>query len=159
MLSLETSFQGPEMCSVILTVFSALKPCRQGNGNWGNSVAHINPKIPNTLSLTLKRASCNDRFLTADDGLLPQLQRELSMNQLLRTRGSLHTDRYGLSHNFSHQFFLSPHSYFETHFSSMVNDTKWTHLRCWQCTNRRCLLRALSDHLLSFWVSTRGSLH
>lgn len=65
MLSLETNFQGPEMCSVISTL-SDLKwwwgVILQGNGNWGNSVVHRNPKIPYTLSLTLKRVSCNDSW-------------------------------------------------------------------------------------------------
>lgn len=104
----------------------------QGNGNRSNSIAYRNPKIPNSPSLTLKKASCNDRFPTADDSLLPQLQRESAMNQLLGTRGSPHTDRYGSSTPraslspwvwsgapFSHRFFhWEPGSYFETLFSS-----------------------------------------
>lgn len=146
----------------------------QGNGNWGNSIAHRNPKILNSPSLTLKRASCNDRFPTADDSLLPQLQRELAMNQLLGTRGVTAYWQVRLEHTGGHRSALGREAglplaigsfsgsrvYIMRHFlAHMVNDTKRTCLCCWQCTNRRCLLRMVNDHLLSVWVSTSSSLH
>lgn len=95
-LSLETNFQGPEMCSVISTL-SDLKPCRTRQWQLRQFNRSQKPQDPKYPIPNLKRASCNDRFLTADDSLLPLLQRVLSMNQLVRTRASLHTDRYGLS--------------------------------------------------------------
>lgn len=56
--------------------------------------------------------------------------------------------------------FSGSHVHILRHFlPHTVNDTKWTRLCCWQCTNRWCLLRTVSDPLLSFWVSTSSSLH